>query len=187
MTERRKLDRVQEIHRVRVYGNFRTPAWDRDRKPAWKTRQERRAQVVINAEKHLANVRKLPCCLCGASPHEYVIDAHHLRGRDWDRGLGRKPPDCRVVPLCRLSCHDEVQRVPGRKETAWIQREGGFNCEHLADSLYNKHLVGGSPEDYQRVLLSFMLSASAVALREKRKRVPAAGRRPRAYRVEVSS
>lgn len=186
MADRRKLDRPQEIHRVRVYGNFRRPAWDKDRKPNWKTQQERRAQTLLNTARHLGNVRRLPCCLCGASPYEYVIDAHHLRGKHWDRGLGQRPPDTQVVPFCR-DCHEEVQRVPARKETEWIQREGGFNALHLADSLYKKHLERGTPEGYQRVLLSFMLTASAVALREKRQRAPAAGRRPRVYRVELPS
>lgn len=49
--------------------------------------------------KHLAFIRRLFCCACGGAGPE----AAHLR-RGSDGGIGLKPSDCYVVPLCGR-CH----------------------------------------------------------------------------------
>jgi len=55
---------------------------------------------------HLAFVRQLPCVSCGkAAPSE----AAHVR-TETDGGVGMKPGDRYVVPLC-TACHAEQHRV----------------------------------------------------------------------------
>lgn len=53
-------------------------------------------------DKHLAFVRSLPCCLCGNDIETEV--AHVREGNLYygkkQAGLGEKPDDCWVVPLC---------------------------------------------------------------------------------------
>jgi len=54
---------------------------------------------------HLANVRQLPCAVCGTiglMPRE----AHHLL-RTEERGLSRKSSDRWAIPLC-VSCHHSL-------------------------------------------------------------------------------
>jgi hypothetical protein len=50
---------------------------------------------------HLAYIRNLPCCICGSSRD---VEAAHLRMRlpeiGKDTGLGEKPHDSFVTPLC---------------------------------------------------------------------------------------
>lgn len=48
----------------------------------------------LKDEQHLANIRKLPCCICGAYPSE----AHHPR--EGNVGMGKKSPDHEAIPLC---------------------------------------------------------------------------------------
>lgn len=42
--------------------------------------------------RHLAQVRTLPCCACGAWP----VEAHHIRIGT----MGRKASDLETIPLC---------------------------------------------------------------------------------------
>ena len=57
-------------------------------------------------DEHRKWVKLLPCLGCGARPPS---DPAHLRFNTGDEplkhGTGLKPPDFRIVPLCR-SCHD---------------------------------------------------------------------------------
>lgn len=59
---------------------------------------------------HLAWVRTQPCCVFGCIYHQVVVEAHHIRSAS-DSGTGVKPPDDRVVPLCRI-------------HHGWIHRHG---------------------------------------------------------------
>jgi hypothetical protein len=66
-------------------------------------------------EKHLAWIRTLPCCLCGASP----VDPAHLRVASInddkrETGMGEKPSDKWVLPLCRRH-HDEQHSMHERE------------------------------------------------------------------------
>lgn len=76
----------------------------------------------VKDEKHLANVRQMPCCCCGApSPSQ----PHHLR-RAPGTGMGLKAGDNWVIPLCYL-CHDEIHHVSGD--------EIGFLEDHGVDGI----------------------------------------------------
>lgn len=50
--------------------------------------------------KHLSFVRTLPCCVCLRTD---TVQAAHIR-KGTDGGIGLKPSDCYVVPLC-YECH----------------------------------------------------------------------------------
>lgn len=50
--------------------------------------------------KHLAFVRKLPCCVCLRMD---TVQACHIRKglpNHLKGGMGMKPPDCVVIPMC---------------------------------------------------------------------------------------
>ena len=74
----------------------------------------------------------------------------HVRFGDVDvvnPGLGRKPDDARVVPLCR-TCHERQHR--GREGAFW--EEVGIDPAKLAEELY-KHT--GDLERCQKVVKRF--------------------------------
>lgn len=185
---RKTPERAQEVHRIRVYGNFRKSKWEEKRKPSWQKLRERREKAEENSYEHLAFLRQLPCALCCASPNESVIDPHHLRGGEWAyvRGAGQRGPDSATIPLCR-ECHDDIERLSSRRHPDYILKRGGFHGEHLAKALWDKHQLRGTLEDYSRVMLAFFLQSSVAGLRAAalNNRAPAAGgRRPRAYRAD---
>lgn len=57
----------------------------------------------IRSGKHLAFIRTLPCCVC-ANP--IPSEAAHIRIGN-DGGVGMKPGDNHVVPMCH-ACHAEL-------------------------------------------------------------------------------
>ena len=61
---------------------------------------------MIRCPRHLAFVRGLPCLACGVSPDHGAIQAAHIRvgPGSGKGGIGLKPGDDRVVPLC-ADCH----------------------------------------------------------------------------------
>lgn len=65
-------------------------------------------QQPFRNEKHLAFVRKLPCCVnrvaCGQ-----LVHAHHVRSAA-TAGTGMKPTDFRTVPLCSIH-HNELHQL----------------------------------------------------------------------------
>lgn len=80
---------------------------------------------------HLKRVRELPCICCGT---DTGVDAAHVRmtGPDkFNAGVGQKPHDCYVLPLCR-SCHI-MQHHFGEKEFWGIV---GINPIVVSRSLY---------------------------------------------------
>lgn len=55
-----------------------------------------------NYEAHLQFVRELPCCICGDNTS---VEAAHIRAGNIyygkrSTGMGEKPSDCWVTPLC---------------------------------------------------------------------------------------
>ncbi len=58
---------------------------------------------------HLKFIRTLDCCKCG-QPYP---EACHIRAGT-DGGMGRKPSDCWVVPMCS-SCHRYQHSIPERE------------------------------------------------------------------------
>lgn len=82
---------------------------------------------------HLAFVRRLPCTVCST---EGGVDAAHIRFGDLERGkkpagMGMKPDDKWVVPLCR-ECH---RTQHGQNEKAFWAK-CGIDVLHLAEQLY---------------------------------------------------
>lgn len=91
-----------------------------------------------NDEKHLANIRLLPCCVCGNPPPNTV---HHLK-QTGQRGMGMRSPDRFGVPMCFMAgqnCHEQIERIGSKYELEWF-RKRGIEALDLAGSLWaNKH------------------------------------------------
>ena len=96
-----------------MWSNLKTPLEKRKRE---KTPAEKRPG---KDPKHLANVRKLPCCVCGEPAPS---DCHHVKAAG-GRGMGMKSKDSSVVPLCRHH-HDLVERAGSRNEITWFESYG---------------------------------------------------------------
>ena len=116
MTERK--DWPQEIARERTFGNFRQTETE-EAKPAKSWRDKRPGMDPG----HLANVRKLPCIVCGQSEH---IEAHHLKsgkGPKGERGISLKATDKWALPLCKPH-HHELEQLGSRREVEWFEGHG---------------------------------------------------------------
>jgi len=94
---------------------------------------------------HLANVRKLPCCVC--EERGWEMEAHHLlrTGDPTQRGTGRKAEDRFAIPLCkrppsREGCHDRLH--DDGDEEGFLARHGVQGRELAALLWRNK----GDPE-----------------------------------------
>lgn len=70
--------------------------------------------------KYLAAVRKVPCSTC---PENRGSHAHHIRFGAFGRmaGIGRKPPDWAVTPLC-FKCHTSLHDYRNGEEEWWRER-----------------------------------------------------------------
>jgi hypothetical protein len=83
-------------------------------KPQQSTRQKKPRAKDDN---HLDYIRQLPCLTCGFFPG---VDAAHIRfskhGIKANPGMGAKPDDRWVVPLCR-ECHADQHK--GSEEEFW--------------------------------------------------------------------
>lgn len=82
---------------------------------------------------YLAYVRTLPCLIC----RRPGSDPAHLRtgARQYDKphtGMGEKPSDCWVLPLCRTH-HDDQHR---NNEIEWWGRQGFPDPFAVAVALY---------------------------------------------------
>lgn len=72
---------------------------------------------MLRSPAHLAFIRKLSCLACGASSDHAPVEAAHVRigGDDAGRGgMGLKPADSRVVPLCAF-CHQRQHTIGERR------------------------------------------------------------------------
>lgn len=87
-------------------------------------------QKNIRDSKHLAYIRTLPCMRCSKKPSE----AAHVRNGT-DGGMGLKPSDCFVVPLCH-SCH-AFQHQTG-EDTFWDMMGGIDVALDKAKELYGR-------------------------------------------------
>lgn len=76
--------------------------------------------------KHLKFIRQLPCCFCLRMD---TVQAAHIR-KGTDGGMGLKPSDCYVTPLC-YDCHSR-QHSKG-EVTFWGDVEKAIQ---LANALY---------------------------------------------------
>lgn len=114
-----------------VYGNFRKPLRERAKRHV--SAQERRSG---NSEKHLALIRKMPCCICLKISGK--TDPHHLKLGEagLERGLGMRATDKFTVPMCRLH-HEGAERVGGRGEAAYFRDHSIPDVLELAHALWN--------------------------------------------------
>jgi len=83
------------------------------RRVSAKKRAHKAAEKAAGAWEHMAAVKGLPCCACGAPPPS---QAHHVTG-------DKKPrSDFRVIPLC-YECHQGPQGYHAAK-ASWVARHG---------------------------------------------------------------
>jgi hypothetical protein len=100
---------------------------------------------------HLANVRKLPCCVCGRSGG--TMHPHHLL-RTGEHGMGKKSSDRWAIPLDPV-CHAQLHDAGNEEE--YLMRHG-VDGRALATALWAKR---GDLEAMQRVAFNFRQKARA--------------------------
>jgi hypothetical protein len=87
-------------------------------------------------DKYLKFVKTLPCCICG---HDTGVDAAHIRfsaayAAKANPGVGQKPSDFWVVPLCRK--HHDMQHSVGDERKFWIRSFWSMDPLQIAAFLY---------------------------------------------------
>ena len=95
------------------------------------------------SDEHLANIRKLPCCVCFApGPSE----AHHLKQTSAkERGAAVKSTDRWTVSLCNEHHIHGVERVGAKKELQWFFERG-------VDALALAHSLAGAAGDVPKMI-----------------------------------
>ncbi len=85
---------------------------------------------------HLRFIRQLPCVICAFQPSEaaHVRYASSAYAKD-DAGVGRKPADCWVVPLC-WRCHRESNGAQHRIGEAAFWSRHQIDPLRLAERLW---------------------------------------------------
>jgi len=108
------------------------------------------------SESHLANVRKLPCVLCGI---EGITQPHHLlrTGDPTQRGTGRKAEDKHAIPLC---VHHHTALHAKGDEEAFLMETYGVDGRALAASLWAER---GNLPGMERVEFNFRQRARRAA------------------------
>ncbi len=108
----------------------------------------RQRQPRMKDEKHLKFVRQLPCVVCG---NDIETEAAHVRAADpsigkLNSGIGAKPDDCFVLPLCGE--HHRSQHKYGDEIEWWqIMRVDPIKValrlySVTGDVLQGEHVVG---------------------------------------------
>ncbi len=95
--------------------------------------------AIIRCPAHLAHVRGFACAVANQKgAHECFgkIEAAHVR-TGTDGGMGMKPSDCFVIPLCS-DAHREQHRV-GEAE---FERIYGISMRKIADRLWKASPAG---------------------------------------------
>lgn len=90
----------------------------------------------VKDPKHLEWIRTLECVICGDNTS---IEAAHIRHADpvylkREVGMGEKPDDCWVTPLCGR--HHREQHAAGDEKLWWYAR--CLHAVHMA-LLFHKH------------------------------------------------
>lgn len=87
-----------------------------------------------NSARHLALIRRLPCCITGRPGPN---DPHHIKSgpAKIERGTGRKATDRWAIPLSR-DAHNEVESIGSRNEEAWFRARGIADVVKLAEELW---------------------------------------------------
>ena len=100
---------------------------------------------MLRDKKYLDNIRTLPCCVCGNPPRS---EAAHVR-KGSNAGIGQKPHDNRVLPLC-TKCHAEQHNVG---ELRFWYPFGGYEAAAVfANLLYN---IRDSRKDMREEIVRF--------------------------------
>ena len=70
--------------------------------------------------KRLAEIRKLPCVVCGRSP----VDAAHSNQSGHGKGMGLKACDSKTIPLCRQHHieYDQFQKMNRSESVEWFAK-----------------------------------------------------------------
>lgn len=70
--------------------------------------------------KRLAEIRKLPCVVCGRSP----VDAAHSNQSSHGKGMGLKACDAKTIPLCRNHHveYDQFQKMNRSQSVEWFAK-----------------------------------------------------------------
>ncbi len=70
--------------------------------------------------KRLAEIRKLPCVVCGRSP----VDAAHSNQSSHGKGMGLKACDSKTIPLCRNHHveYDQFQKMNRSESVEWFNK-----------------------------------------------------------------
>ena len=70
--------------------------------------------------KRLAQIRKLPCVVCGRSP----VDAAHSNQSKHGKGMGLKACDSKTIPLCRNHHveYDQFQKMNRSESVEWFDK-----------------------------------------------------------------
>lgn len=101
------------------------------------------------SQRHLADVAKLPCCVCGKV--NIAREAHHLLkpGDPKERGMSRKAADKYAICLCVIDHH--ALHEAGNEEEFLMKR--GVPGRELALALWAER---GDPDAMWRVAFRFL-------------------------------
>jgi hypothetical protein len=108
----------------------------------------RQRQPHIEDPAHLAYVRTLPCTICampGSDP-AHIRTGSRKHGKR-DTGMGEKPDDCWVLPLCR---HHHMEQHSRGDELAWWASYGIPDPFVAAIDLYASRSHKKTPKQERR-------------------------------------
>lgn len=80
-------------------------------------KQPKPVRGTVEAKRHLARVKELPCVICAAPP---LSDAHHCFS---GRYGSRKASDFETIPLCK-ACHQHGPMAIHQDKAGWEARNG---------------------------------------------------------------
>ncbi len=87
------------------------------RLPPLGLKQPKPVRGTVEAKRHLARVKELPCVICAAPPPS---DAHHCFS---GRYGSRKASDFETIPLCK-ACHQHGPMAIHQDKAGWEARNG---------------------------------------------------------------
>lgn len=133
---------ASRVTKAGAIGNFKPPRKERGHKQS-KSAAERPGMDPD----HLANIRKLPCCITlKPGPN----DPHHIKKTGAkERGMSIRSTDRWAIPMSRAE-HDAVERIGSHNELKWFL-DRGVDALELAASLW---MARGDFEKMHKIVLS---------------------------------
>jgi hypothetical protein len=119
---------ASEIRRDTRLANFRPSRGLKPKRQNSRWRDQREGMD----DKHLAALRKAPCCSCLKTPAGTV---HHLKSQTKERGISVRSTDRWGVPLC-FRCHQEIENAGTKREIKTFQGWGIADVHALALALW---------------------------------------------------